>query len=87
MNLNILIPVISKIVGKDISEEVELFYRTRSAIGNSLSEESKIFFIQNWKSIADFMETEDGQKATADFVDSWTISKMVKEAKELLSDQ
>lgn len=74
MDIQTLLPLISKVVGRDVSREISLFYRGRSAIGNTLNQEGKTVFIEHWPKIVDFMETPDGQKAITTFLDSWAAS-------------
>lgn len=78
MNLQVLVPVISKALGKDISGEVNLFFRARAAIGASLNPTGQEFFMKNWHSIPAFMETAAGRKATADFMNAWAASLFPK---------
>lgn len=74
MNIQMLLPVISKALGRDISVEVNLFYRTRAAIGASLNQQGQQFFAENWQHIPAFMETPAGRKASAQFINAWAAS-------------
>lgn len=74
MNLQLLLPVLSKAIGRDLQPDVELFYRSRAAVGTALNEQGQKFFIENWRGLADFMETPAGQEAIAAFVDAWVWS-------------
>lgn len=71
MDMRIVVPLISQIVGKDISGEIDLFFRARASVGDALNDEGQKFFIANWRSMADFMGTEEGMKATSEFVQAW----------------
>lgn len=74
MNPNLVIPIISKIIGKDISQEIDLFYRGRAAIGKTLSDPDKEFFIRNWPTIITYMESLEGSLALSAFLDKWKNS-------------
>lgn len=74
MNINTLLPIISNAVGRDLSIELNMFYRIRAAIGASLTPEGQEYFINNWRSVVSFMETPEGKKATATFLDTWVQS-------------
>ena len=78
MNLSTLLPLVSKFIGRDITPEVELFFRARSAIGKALNPEGQQFFVQNWQKMADFMESPAGQEATVDFMNAWAVSLLPK---------
>lgn len=71
MNVDLLLPVISKAVGRDLSPYLNLFYRARAAIGTSLNPTGQKFFIENWPAVVDFMETPAGQKALTQFFNAW----------------
>lgn len=71
MSLDILLPVMSKAIGRDLNVELNLFYRGRAAIGKSLNEAGQKFFIENWKKVADFMETPEGDEAIKAFMLAW----------------
>lgn len=78
MSIDLLVPVISKMVGRDLTKELNLFYRARAAIGQSLNNEGQILFINNYPQIVDFMESEEGQKALTKFFESWILSLVPK---------
>lgn len=78
MDINTILPVISKVMGRDLSVEVNLFYRTRAAIGASLNKQGQEFFVKNWPQAVDFMETPEGQKAVAAFINAWAQSLIPK---------
>lgn len=76
MNLQILLPVLSKAIGRDLTPDAQLFFRARAAVGSALSPEGQEHFIANWRGIVDFMETEKGQAALRRFLGNWeTASK------------
>lgn len=83
MSIDILIPVISKAFGRDLTPELNLFYRARASIGTALNEEGRKFFIQNYPQVVDFMESEEGQKAIAAFIDAWILSVVPKTSSAL----
>lgn len=82
MNIDVLLPVISKMIGRDLSKELNLFYRARAAVGASMDHATQVFFINNYPQIVDFMETEEGKKAIAAFIDSWVLSMIPKTVAE-----
>ena len=71
MSLDILLPVMSRVVGRDLVEDYRLFTRASGAVDKSLSPHGREFFKQNWKTIIDFMETEDGRAAIVMFLELW----------------
>jgi len=78
MNLQALLPLASQAVGRDLSVELNLFYRARAAVGSALTQEGQLFFSQNWPKLVDFMETPEGKKAVASLVDAWAQSFVPK---------
>lgn len=79
MNLNAFIPVISKVIGRDLEPDVNLFYRARASIGTALNPQAQKFFIENWRTIVDYMESPAGQEAIVEFIGSWVNSMVPKE--------
>lgn len=79
MNLSVLLPVISQMAGRDLTPEAQLFFRARSAIGTALSPEGQAHFIENWRGIVDFMETEKGQAALKRFLGNWETASKAEE--------
>lgn len=73
-----MLPIISKAIGRDLAPDVELFYRSRAAVGAALNQQGQEFFMQNWRGIADFMNTPEGKVATAAFMNSWATSLLPK---------
>jgi hypothetical protein len=71
MNLQEALPIINQLVGKDLTKELTLFYRARSAVGTSLLKDEQTVFIEHWPSIVDFMETREGQVAIYSFLSEW----------------
>lgn len=71
MNLELLIPVFSSILGRDLSREYDLFKRSGVALNNSMNDNGRAFFRQNWPSIVDFMESPEGQDALKMFLELW----------------
>lgn len=80
-NIHILIPVISKALGRDITNDVSLFFRARAAVGDSLNEEGQKVFAEHWPKLVDFMESQEGKQAISNFLDAWVISFQPKEVK------
>lgn len=71
LSLDVVIPVVSRVVGRDISPDVEAFFRARSAIGSALNEEGQKLFQDNWRSIPEFMESAEGKAAIVAFLSEW----------------
>lgn len=80
MNLLLLVPVISHVVGRDIQPEVDLFFRARAAIGNAQDEAGKVHFVQHWREVVGFMETEAGQEALSRFLGEWMAATAPEES-------
>lgn len=78
MNIQQLLQVVSKALGRDFTPEVELFFRSRAAIGAALDSEGQAFFVANWRGIAEFMESADGKEAVELFMASWQESMKPK---------
>lgn len=78
MSIQVLVPIISKAIGRDIGPDVDLFYRSRAAVGSALNQQGQQFFVQNWRGIADFMYTPAGKAAVAQFMNSWAASLLPK---------
>lgn len=68
------LPILSNALGRDLSIELNMFFRARASIGSALNQQGQEFFIKNWPTIIDFMETPQGQKAISDFMDKWVAS-------------
>lgn len=71
MNLAALIPLASQMTGRDITPDVQLFFRARAAVGQALSPEGQDHFIKNWRGLVDYMESEAGQKSLKRFLGNW----------------
>lgn len=71
MNLELLIPVFSSILGRDLSKEYDLFKRSGVALNNSMNDNGRAFFRQNWPTTVDFMESPEGQDALKMFLELW----------------
>lgn len=71
MDIKNLLPVISQLMGRDLSAELAMFDRTKAAIGAALNQEGQIFVSQAWQGIPAFLETAEGKKAIAAFMDAW----------------
>lgn len=71
MNIQPLLPVLSQLAGRDVAPDVQLFYSSRAAIGKALNPQGQAFFIQNWRGIAIFLESPEGQKAIEVFMTAW----------------
>ena len=80
MNLQLAIPVLSKLAGRDVSPEIAMFFRSRSAVGAALDAKGQEFFMNNWRALPDFMETPEGQIAIKQFVEQWAKSAQKPEA-------
>lgn len=78
MNLQLLIPIASKAIGRDIGPDVNLFFRARAAVGTSLNPQGQQFFVENWRKLPDFMESPEGQAALATFMNSWAATLVPK---------
>lgn len=71
MSLAMLVPLVSQMLGRDVTPDVELFFRARSAVGQALTAEGRAYFVENWRSLADYMESEEGQQALQFFLEGW----------------
>lgn len=71
MSLDLLIPILSSMLGRDLSREYALFKRSGLALGRTMNDDGKAFFGKNWPSIVDFMETPEGQDALKMFLELW----------------
>lgn len=71
MNLDILIPVLSSVIGRDLTVEYDLFKRSGVALNNSMNDNGRAFFRQNWPTAIDFMESPEGQDALKMFLELW----------------
>lgn len=71
MNLALLVPIVSQAVGRDVTPDVEMFFRARAAVGSSLSPEGQRHFVANWRKLVDYMETEKGQASLRQFLGDW----------------
>lgn len=78
MKWEALLPILSNLVGRDLSKEANLFLRARDAIGQSLNKEGQEFFTENYPDIVRFMETPEGQKSIGQFMESWVASMVPK---------
>lgn len=74
MNLETLIPLLSQVMGRDLSPELALFNRTKAAVGSCLNRQGQEFLTLNYKTIPDFMETVEGREATTAFLNAWVKS-------------
>lgn len=77
-NIQMILPVITKVLGRDFTPEVSMFFRARAAVGQSLNQEGQVFFQQNWPKLVDFMETDEGKVAISKFLDAWVESMIPK---------
>lgn len=74
MDISLLLPILAKATGKDITNEIALFYRAKAAVGKSLSPEGQVYVSNNIQSIVSFMESPKGVAALSDFFDAWVNS-------------
>lgn len=78
MNINALLPYLPTLAQKfgiDLTKEVDLFFRARAAVATTQNQAGQEFVMENWRSLADFMESDEGQMATAAFIDAWKTPK------------
>jgi len=73
MNLQQLLPIASQFVGRDLTAELNAYQRSKAAITAALNLEGQVFLSQYWRGIPDFLETPEGKKAIADFLDAWVV--------------
>lgn len=78
MNLDTLLPIASQIVGRDLSPELEMFRRSKSAIGMSLNQQGQQFVTMSWRQLPAFLESPEGRAAVAAFVNAWAASLIPK---------
>ena len=69
-----MLPFIQQVTGKDFTAEANLFIRSRESFGRAIGPEGQKFVLGHWKQLADFLETEAGQKACKEFANSWAIA-------------
>lgn len=74
MNLQLITPVLSQLMGRDVSSEIAMLYRARGAIGAALNQHGQIFVSRYYQELPAFLESEAGQKAIQDFVTAWGTS-------------
>lgn len=74
MNIQSLLPLVTQITGKDWTAEAHLFIRSRESFGRALGAEGQKFVLGHWRHLADFLESEAGQKAATEFTNAWAIS-------------
>lgn len=79
MNLELLIPVFSSILGRDLSREYDLFKRFGVALNDSMDDESRDFFRRKWPTVVDFAESPEGQDALKVFSELWAEWDIKKE--------
>lgn len=73
MNLQTMLPIASQIVGRDLTHELKLFLDTREAFGAALNDEGRKFVLGHYKQLPEFLNTEEGKKATVEFMNAWAI--------------
>lgn len=73
MNMQQLLPIISQVVGRDVSGEVNLFVRSREALGRALNPEGQRFVLGHWRQLPDFMESQAGRDAMIAFINAWIV--------------
>lgn len=81
MNIAPFIPALSTIAGRDVEPDFQAFFRARAAVGAALNEEQRAFFMANWRTAAEFVETDSGQQAIREFVAAWMKPEEVAEEK------
>lgn len=81
MNIAPFIPALSSLAGRDVEPDFQAFFRARAAVGAALNEDQRAFFMANWRTAAEFMETDRGQQAIREFVSAWMKPDEVAEEK------
>ena len=74
MNFELYLPIISQLLGRDVTPDFQALMRARNAIGSTLNEQGQIYLTKNWKSLVDFMETPEGKDAIKMFLELWAES-------------
>lgn len=71
MNINQLLPLMTQVLGRDYTPEVNSFFSAREAVGKALNPAGQQFVINNWRIMAEFMHTPAGQAAIVAFIEAW----------------
>lgn len=75
MSIEIYLPVISQLMGRDITPDYQMLIRARNAVGSTLNEQGQIYLTKNWRSFVEFMETTEGQDSIKMMIDMWIATK------------
>lgn len=71
MNFELFLPVISQLLGRDVTPYYQALLRARNAIGSALNEQGQIYLTRHWMSVVDFMETPDGREGIKMYLEMW----------------
>lgn len=78
MNLDTILPIASQMLGRDLTPELDMFRRTKHAVGMSLNQQGQQFVTLSWRQLPSFLETPEGRAAVATFVNCWASSLIPK---------
>lgn len=86
IDLNTIIPIASQFFGRDMTGDFQNFFRSRAAVGSALDEKQQKFFVENWKNIAQFLETPSGQRVVQESIAIW-MKQVERQQKSLENNQ
>jgi len=66
-----LIPVLSALMGRDVSKEIAALAEARAALGTALSVDQQLFVSAHWHEIALWFASEPGKETARFAVDEW----------------
>lgn len=70
LNIDLLIPIISQVLNKDLSSDWKSVQEAKEAILSSVDEQGAEFVSQNWRYYVSYMGTDEGKKIIALFLES-----------------
>lgn len=77
LNIALFLPVLSKALGRDLTPEANMFFRSRAAVGTVLDGNGREYFKKNWRDLPDFLETDLGKEKLKDLLETWIKSKQI----------
>lgn len=77
LNIALFLPVLSKALGRDLTPEANMFFRSRAVIGTVLDDNGREYFKNNWRDLPDFLETDLGKEKLKDLLETWIKSKQI----------
>lgn len=77
LNFALFLPVLSKALGRDLTPEANMFFRSRAVVGTVLDDNGREYFKNNWRDLPDFLETDLGKEKLKDLLETWIKSKQI----------